>query len=485
MRASGWLVSKVAAARPGCPSQPGKWRRADHPVSADDLNPSRATSAAGCPSGASSQAMQSMESNPTSVSSRGPFPPLRPRIGCRDGAGARPPADVIHGGLPGACRHRRLPEQRSRRAGDANRHVASGRRQEAPGALDLQDLKHVGLLSLVVSQSRSSSACHIAFTIPSTIVFTSSAATRAHGKWPRGRPDPPSVTGIWMTYCSPCASSTPKAPSVARKHYCIPPLERVNARRAPGAHRAGTLLRAARAAPDGQDLRPARAAGPARGRRRGRLPLRVRERRGGPGGARRRGARHARHPRRNGRQCAIPGRRVSGRDLVRRPGEIRRPRPRSRAGPLVPGRPETPGAADRRDRLADRRYPDRGVLRQLRAGYVRRPAGFPQSVVLCGVRDVRDYRIHSSTEKAVVTGGSAFQHPGRIAAPGGLHRGRGARPGRPAHRRDGTGVHRRGAGDGVGADAGPAMAGQCAVRPRVLRGTRRGGTARGPSPRRR
>ena len=31
-----------------------------------------------------------------------------------------------------------------------------------------------------------------------------------------------------MTYCPPCASSTPKAPVVARKHYCIPPLERVN-----------------------------------------------------------------------------------------------------------------------------------------------------------------------------------------------------------------------------------------------------------------
>ena len=30
------------------------------------------------------------------------------------------------------------------------------------------------------------------------------------------------------------------------------------------------------------------------------------------------------------------------------------------------------------------------VLRQLRTGYVRRPDGFPQSVVLCGVRDVRD-----------------------------------------------------------------------------------------------
>ena len=36
------------------------------------------------------------------------------------------------------------------------------------------------------------------------------------------------------------------------------------------------------------------------------------------------------------------------------------------------------------------------VLRQLRAGYPGRPARFPQSVVLCGVRDVRDYRIHLS-----------------------------------------------------------------------------------------
>jgi len=48
------------------------------------------------------------------------------------------------------------------------------------------------------------------------------------------------------------------------------------------------------------------------------------------------------------------------------------------------------------------------VLRQLRAGYDLRPAGFPQSVVLCGVRDVRDYRIHSGAEKAVIAGGSAF-----------------------------------------------------------------------------
>ena len=48
------------------------------------------------------------------------------------------------------------------------------------------------------------------------------------------------------------------------------------------------------------------------------------------------------------------------------------------------------------------------VLRQLRAGYAGRPARFPQCVVLCGVRDVRDYRIHSGRDQSIVTGGSAF-----------------------------------------------------------------------------
>jgi len=48
------------------------------------------------------------------------------------------------------------------------------------------------------------------------------------------------------------------------------------------------------------------------------------------------------------------------------------------------------------------------LLRQLRAGYPKRPAQFPQTVVLCGVRDIQDYRIQSSEGKAVITGGSAF-----------------------------------------------------------------------------
>ncbi len=47
------------------------------------------------------------------------------------------------------------------------------------------------------------------------------------------------------------------------------------------------------------------------------------------------------------------------------------------------------------------------VLRQLRAGYQQRPGGFPQSVVLCGVRDIRDYRIRSSAGE-VIAGGSPF-----------------------------------------------------------------------------
>ena len=47
------------------------------------------------------------------------------------------------------------------------------------------------------------------------------------------------------------------------------------------------------------------------------------------------------------------------------------------------------------------------VLRQIRAGYEQRPEGFPQSVVLCGVRDIRDYRIRSSTGE-VIAGGSPF-----------------------------------------------------------------------------
>lgn len=47
------------------------------------------------------------------------------------------------------------------------------------------------------------------------------------------------------------------------------------------------------------------------------------------------------------------------------------------------------------------------VLRQIRAGYEARPKAFPQSIVMCGVRDIRDYRLKQSGQE-VVTGGSPF-----------------------------------------------------------------------------
>ena len=113
------------------------------------------------------------------------------------------------------------------------------------------------------------------------------------------------------------------------------------------------------------------------------------------------------------------------------------------------------------------------VLRQLRAGYVHRPAGFPLSVVLCGVRDVRDYRIQAGSEKKVITGGSAFSiKAGRCgwgisAAP----RSRifwGSTPSRPAR-----GVRARGGSGRMGADPRAAVARQRAGTRDVLFG---GGT---------
>lgn len=47
------------------------------------------------------------------------------------------------------------------------------------------------------------------------------------------------------------------------------------------------------------------------------------------------------------------------------------------------------------------------VLRQIRTGYNNRPQRFPQTIILCGVRDVRDYRIVLSNQD-IITGGSAF-----------------------------------------------------------------------------
>ena len=62
------------------------------------------------------------------------------------------------------------------------------------------------------------------------------------------------------------------------------------------------------------------------------------------------------------------------------------------------------------------------VLRQLRSGYDKRPRLFPQSVLLCGVRDVRDYRLRGRG-KEVITGGSAFNIKAKSLRLGNFDRG--------------------------------------------------------------
>lgn len=47
------------------------------------------------------------------------------------------------------------------------------------------------------------------------------------------------------------------------------------------------------------------------------------------------------------------------------------------------------------------------LLRQIRVGYAQRPHAFPQTVILRGVHDVRDYRIHTEDQE-IITSGSAF-----------------------------------------------------------------------------
>jgi len=47
------------------------------------------------------------------------------------------------------------------------------------------------------------------------------------------------------------------------------------------------------------------------------------------------------------------------------------------------------------------------VLRQLRDAYANRPQFAPISIILCGLRDIRDYRIHRS-DGEIITGGSCF-----------------------------------------------------------------------------
>ena len=77
-------------------------------------------------------------------------------------------------------------------------------------------------------------------------------------------------------------------------------------------------------------------------------------------------------------------------------------------------------------------------------------------MALCGVRDVRDYRIRSGSENAVLAGGSAFNVRAASLRLGDFTEAE-VRALLSQHTREtGPGVHAGRAGGGVAADAGPA-----------------------------
>ena len=121
------------------------------------------------------------------------------------------------------------------------------------------------------------------------------------------------------------------------------------------------------------------------------------------------------------------------------------------------------------------------LLRQLRAKYPWRPQHFPQSVVLCGVRDVRDYRIHSTQEKAIITGVvrlTSRRNPCAWA----IFPVPTWRPYTASIRTRRASPAPGGSGARLGAHRRPAMAGECARVRHLFLEVQRVGTVRNPSP---
>ncbi len=77
------------------------------------------------------------------------------------------------------------------------------------------------------------------------------------------------------------------------------------------------------------------------------------------------------------------------------------------------------------------------VLRQLRAGFPDRPARAPWSVMLCGLRDVRDYKAASGGDPGRLGTVEPVQREAEVADARHVQRGGGARALGAAHDRDG------------------------------------------------
>ena len=177
-------------------------------------------------------------------------------------------------------------------------------------------------------------------------------------------------------------------------------------RRSAGARADEEVLRAARAAPDRQDLRPP---GIVRSAQRAGLRLRVHHRRGRTHRPRRRGTGDAGGARQTGFAGALDvGRRLPGRSLARHPREVRPERGVGR-GPetLGAGVAEAAGAAHRRDRHPPGRPP--ALHAPTTAGRLPHAPGRLSAV--CGaVRAARRARLPHPLHQ------QPLQHRGRVAA---------------------------------------------------------------------
>ncbi len=120
------------------------------------------------------------------------------------------------------------------------------------------------------------------------------------------------------------------------------------------------------------------------------------------------------------------------------------------------------------------------LLRQLRAGYTQRPHHFPQTVILCGVRDLRDYRIHSSSEHAIITGGSAFNIKAKSLRLGDFNQAEVVTLLGEHTAETGQAFTAGGIGAGLGADPRPTLAGECPGLRELFSTCPRGATAARP-----
>ena len=241
-----------------------------------------------------------------------------------------------------------------------------------------------------------------------------------------------------------------RRPRQTRRPLLHPAARTLRPRRGPGARADEEVLRAARAAPDGQDLRPARAVRPAE---RPGLRLRVHHRRGGAHGPQRHGGGDAGGALRTGLGRAVGiGRRLPGQALVRHPRGVRPEQGASRsAEALVGGIAEAAGAAHRRDRHPPGRPAALGAPAAT-GGLPHAPGGV--SAVRGAVRTARRTRLPHPVHQ------QSLQHRGEVVAARRFHPRGDVDPPRPAHPGDGTGVHgRRPRGD-MDPDPGPAVAGE-------------------------